>query len=184
MLGEHGFRRVQGSLYVTENEDMANLFFAIQALRARAWFVARDGAGLRRAKAQQQVPADGRGPLEGSAGRGPGWHRAETGPQPVLQHHRLRRGVATVAPLLAVEADRDLVDGGGRRIGDGHRHPAGDGAAIRAAEVGAARTLAAQRPIRSGAAVAEEAARVRGAGAGLIAGDVGLVFVEQVGITS
>lgn len=29
---------VGGSLYVTENEDMANLFLAIQALRARAWF--------------------------------------------------------------------------------------------------------------------------------------------------
>lgn len=36
--GEHGFRRVQGSLYVTDDEDMANLFLAIQALRARAWF--------------------------------------------------------------------------------------------------------------------------------------------------
>lgn len=38
ILGEHGFRRVQGSLYVTNDEDMANLFLAIQALRARAWF--------------------------------------------------------------------------------------------------------------------------------------------------
>jgi len=38
ILGEHGFRRVQGSLYVTDNEDMANLFLAIQALRGRAWF--------------------------------------------------------------------------------------------------------------------------------------------------
>jgi virulence-associated protein VapD len=38
ILNEHGFRRVQGSLYVTENEDMANLFLAIQALRTRAWF--------------------------------------------------------------------------------------------------------------------------------------------------
>lgn len=38
ILGERGFRRVQGSLYVTENEDMANLFLAIQDLRARAWF--------------------------------------------------------------------------------------------------------------------------------------------------
>jgi virulence-associated protein VapD len=38
VLVEHGFRRVQGSLYVTENEDMANLFLVIQALRARAWF--------------------------------------------------------------------------------------------------------------------------------------------------
>jgi virulence-associated protein VapD len=38
ILGEHGFRRVQGSLYVTDDEDMANLFLAIKALRARAWF--------------------------------------------------------------------------------------------------------------------------------------------------
>ncbi len=37
-LNEHGFRRVQGSLYVTDNEDMANLFLAIQALRCRTWF--------------------------------------------------------------------------------------------------------------------------------------------------
>ena len=27
ILGEHGFRRVQGSLYVTDDEDMANLFW-------------------------------------------------------------------------------------------------------------------------------------------------------------
>jgi virulence-associated protein VapD len=38
ILGEHGFRRVQGSLYVTDDEDMANLFLAIQALRTRSWF--------------------------------------------------------------------------------------------------------------------------------------------------
>ncbi len=31
MLGEHGFHRVQGSLYVTENENMAELFAAIHA---------------------------------------------------------------------------------------------------------------------------------------------------------
>jgi len=37
-LGEHGFRRVQGSLYVSDNEDMANLFLAIQSLRGRPWF--------------------------------------------------------------------------------------------------------------------------------------------------
>lgn len=37
VLAEHGFRRIQGSLYVTENEDMANLFVAIQALRSRDW---------------------------------------------------------------------------------------------------------------------------------------------------
>jgi virulence-associated protein VapD len=29
---------VQGSLYVSDSEDMAQLFLAIQALRARAWF--------------------------------------------------------------------------------------------------------------------------------------------------
>ena len=38
VLNEYGFSRVQGSLYVTENEDMANLFLAIQALRSRTWF--------------------------------------------------------------------------------------------------------------------------------------------------
>ncbi len=38
VLGEHGFRRVQGSLYVSDNEDMANLFLAIQSLRGRLWF--------------------------------------------------------------------------------------------------------------------------------------------------
>lgn len=38
ILGEHGFRRVQGSLYISDNEDMANLFLAIQSLRARVWF--------------------------------------------------------------------------------------------------------------------------------------------------
>jgi virulence-associated protein VapD len=38
VLGEHGFRRLQGSLYVTNDENMANLFLAIQALRTRTWF--------------------------------------------------------------------------------------------------------------------------------------------------
>lgn len=37
-LEDHGFKRVQGSLYVTEDENMANLFLAIQTLRAKAWF--------------------------------------------------------------------------------------------------------------------------------------------------
>ena len=38
VLGEHGFRRVQGSLYVSDQENMATLFLAIQALRALPWF--------------------------------------------------------------------------------------------------------------------------------------------------
>ena len=33
VLNTYGFGRVQGSLYVTEDENMANLFLAIQALR-------------------------------------------------------------------------------------------------------------------------------------------------------
>jgi virulence-associated protein VapD len=37
-LSRFGFERVQGSLYVTENEDMANLFAALQALRSFDWF--------------------------------------------------------------------------------------------------------------------------------------------------
>ena len=38
VLAEHGFLRVQGSLYVSDNEDMARLFLAIQSLRSRSWF--------------------------------------------------------------------------------------------------------------------------------------------------
>jgi len=38
ILAEYGFRRVQGSLYVTDDENMANLFQAIHALRACTWF--------------------------------------------------------------------------------------------------------------------------------------------------
>ncbi|MGE9295420.1 MAG: virulence factor [Puniceicoccales bacterium] len=37
-LGQFGFERVQGSLYTTESEDMANLFQAIQALKSMSWF--------------------------------------------------------------------------------------------------------------------------------------------------
>lgn len=37
-LSGFGFDRVQGSLYVSANEDMANLFKAITALKALEWF--------------------------------------------------------------------------------------------------------------------------------------------------
>lgn len=37
VLAEYGFRRVQGSLYVSDDENMARLFQAIQALRAHPW---------------------------------------------------------------------------------------------------------------------------------------------------
>jgi len=37
-LSEFGFERIQGSVYVTEDEDMARLFRAIEALKALAWF--------------------------------------------------------------------------------------------------------------------------------------------------
>lgn len=40
VLDEFGFRSVQGSLYVTDNEDMAVLFQAIQALKEMPWFPA------------------------------------------------------------------------------------------------------------------------------------------------
>lgn len=40
VLAAQGFRRVQGSLYVTDDENMANLFGAIQALKALNWFPA------------------------------------------------------------------------------------------------------------------------------------------------
>ena len=38
ILGEHGFYRIQGSLYVIDDENMANLFVAIQSLKSRQWF--------------------------------------------------------------------------------------------------------------------------------------------------
>ncbi len=38
VLNECGFRRVQGSLYVTDNEDMAKLFVSMQALKELPWF--------------------------------------------------------------------------------------------------------------------------------------------------
>ena len=37
-LSEFGFSRVQGSLYTTESEDLANLFGAIQVLKGLPWF--------------------------------------------------------------------------------------------------------------------------------------------------
>ena len=36
-LRRFGFRRIQGSVFVTEDEDMANLFRAITALKALPW---------------------------------------------------------------------------------------------------------------------------------------------------
>jgi virulence-associated protein VapD len=39
-LAEFDFGRIQGSLYVCENEDMANLFRAITALKSLPWFPA------------------------------------------------------------------------------------------------------------------------------------------------
>ncbi|MBF0285323.1 MAG: virulence factor [Magnetococcales bacterium] len=40
VLDEHGFRRVQGSLYVTDDEDMARLFTVMLALKSLPWFPA------------------------------------------------------------------------------------------------------------------------------------------------
>jgi len=37
-LERFGFRRIQGSVYVTEGEDLAKLFEAIMALKALPWF--------------------------------------------------------------------------------------------------------------------------------------------------
>jgi virulence-associated protein VapD len=42
-LAEFGFERVQGSLYTTPSENLANLFGAIAALKALPWF----GASVR-----------------------------------------------------------------------------------------------------------------------------------------
>ena len=38
ILGQNGFRPVQGSLYVSDDENLANLFLAIQSLKAQPWF--------------------------------------------------------------------------------------------------------------------------------------------------
>jgi virulence-associated protein VapD len=48
-LKQFGFQRIQGSVYVTERDDMANLFAALLALKALAWFplVVRDIRGFR-----------------------------------------------------------------------------------------------------------------------------------------
>jgi len=37
-LADYGFRRVQGSLYVCDNEDLANLMDAMDALAGLLWF--------------------------------------------------------------------------------------------------------------------------------------------------
>jgi len=37
-LKTHGFERVQGSLYVSSDENLARLFTAIQALKQLPWF--------------------------------------------------------------------------------------------------------------------------------------------------
>ena len=39
-LERFGFRRIQGSVYVTNSDDMANLFQAILALKSLPWFPA------------------------------------------------------------------------------------------------------------------------------------------------
>ncbi len=43
-LHQFGFKRIQGSVHVTENDDMANLFSALLTLRTLPWFpgVVRD----------------------------------------------------------------------------------------------------------------------------------------------
>lgn len=48
-LRKFDFGRIQGSVYVTENDDMANLFAALLALKALPWFplVVRDIRGFR-----------------------------------------------------------------------------------------------------------------------------------------
>jgi virulence-associated protein VapD len=40
VLERFGFQRAQGSVYVTDSEDMANLFQAIMALKMLPWFPA------------------------------------------------------------------------------------------------------------------------------------------------
>ena len=37
-LANHGFERIQGSVYVVDDENLANLFAALAALKALPWF--------------------------------------------------------------------------------------------------------------------------------------------------
>lgn len=37
-LSRYGFARIQGSVYTTDEEDLANLFQAMNALKATPWF--------------------------------------------------------------------------------------------------------------------------------------------------
>ena len=48
-LRKFDFERIQGSVYVTETDDMANLFAALLALKALPWFphAVRDIRGFR-----------------------------------------------------------------------------------------------------------------------------------------
>ena len=48
-LKEFDFKRIQGSVYVTEIDDMANLFAALLALKSLPWFpsAVRDIRGFR-----------------------------------------------------------------------------------------------------------------------------------------
>ena len=48
-LIQFGFERIQGSVYVSAKDDMANLFAALLALKAMPWFpqVVRDIRGFR-----------------------------------------------------------------------------------------------------------------------------------------
>ena len=39
-LGQFAFSRVQGSVYITQSDDLANLFRAVMALKALPWFPA------------------------------------------------------------------------------------------------------------------------------------------------
>lgn len=38
ILSQYGFSRIQGSLYVNNDENMAQLFTAIQSLKGLSWF--------------------------------------------------------------------------------------------------------------------------------------------------
>jgi virulence-associated protein VapD len=37
-LGRYEFRRIQGSVYISDQDDMVRVFQAIQALKALPWF--------------------------------------------------------------------------------------------------------------------------------------------------
>ncbi|WP_439816352.1 virulence factor [Zavarzinia sp. CC-PAN008] len=71
VLKGYGFDRIQGSLYVTRQDDLANLFAAISALSALEWFApsVRDIRAFRVEQWSDFTPLIKDGAIRGGLGR-------------------------------------------------------------------------------------------------------------------